>query len=173
MPTPPKGPTSKSTASAPSDKKSKKVGGVTLEVDLKVESPKIREMEKVLGVSYPTVKNRVAALRVALGLDDAATDPDLPPGRCWSGGFVGQVALAPVEPGQRAERAHLGHAPALGDLDLVFLPETLDHRVGHGDVKIAATAGEEGATPEALLQQVQAARVGQGHGIGGHHAAVG
>lgn len=46
MPTPPKGPTSKSTASAPSDKKSKKVGGVTLEVDLKVESPKIRKMEK-------------------------------------------------------------------------------------------------------------------------------
>lgn len=33
---------------------------------------RIREMEKVLGVSYPTVKNRVAALRVALGLDDAA-----------------------------------------------------------------------------------------------------
>ena len=45
---------------------------------------------------------------------------------------VGQAALAPVEAGQRAERAHLGHAPALGDLDLVFLPEALDHRVGHG-----------------------------------------
>ncbi len=33
-----------------------------------------------------------------LGLDEAATDPDLPPGRCWSGGFVGQVALAEVAP---------------------------------------------------------------------------
>src|SRR5690606_7633339 len=45
---------------------------------------------------------------------------------------IGQVAFAPVEAGEGAERAHLGHAPALGDLDPVFLPESLDHGVGHG-----------------------------------------
>ncbi len=45
---------------------------------------------------------------------------------------VRQLALALVEAGQRAERAHLGHAPALRHLDLVLLPEALDHGVGHG-----------------------------------------
>ena len=31
---------------------------------------RIRDMEKVLGISYPTVKTRLAALRKRLGLDD-------------------------------------------------------------------------------------------------------
>ena len=40
---------------------------------------RIREMEKVLGVSYPTVKNRIAALRVQLGLDvDASGSTPMP-----------------------------------------------------------------------------------------------
>lgn len=42
----PTGSTPKPKAAKASAKKPKKVGGVTLEVDLKVESPKIREMEK-------------------------------------------------------------------------------------------------------------------------------
>lgn len=46
MPSLPTGPQSPSAKPSSSAKKSKKVGGVTLEVDLKVESPKIRKMEK-------------------------------------------------------------------------------------------------------------------------------
>jgi cell division septal protein FtsQ len=40
-------PSPRSTPAKASSRKAKKVGGVTLEVDLKVESPKIRKMEKV------------------------------------------------------------------------------------------------------------------------------
>jgi hypothetical protein len=49
---------------------------------------------------------------------------------------VGQLALALVEAGQRAERAHLGHAPALDDLDAVLLPEALDHGDGTAEPPI-------------------------------------
>jgi hypothetical protein len=35
---------------------------------------RIRDMEAALGVSYPTVKSRLAALRTRLGLDDPAKD---------------------------------------------------------------------------------------------------
>src|SRR5262249_13650359 len=44
---------------------------------------------------------------------------------------VGQAALAAVETRRRAERAHLGHAPALHDLDAMLFPEALDHRDRH------------------------------------------
>ena len=40
---------------------------------------RIRDMERALGVSYPTVKSRLAALRNALGVGPAATET--PPAR--------------------------------------------------------------------------------------------
>lgn len=41
---------------------------------------RIRDMERALGVSYPTVKSRLAALRSALGVGRAATEtPRSPP----------------------------------------------------------------------------------------------
>ena len=38
---------------------------------------RIRDMEKVLGVSYPTVKNRIAAMRAHLGLSGDAHEPQV------------------------------------------------------------------------------------------------
>lgn len=70
MPSDPTGSKPKSTKPATSPKKSKKVGGVTLEVDLKVESPKIRKMEKAQmkrrGFKWATIAVSLICLAVLL-----------------------------------------------------------------------------------------------------------
>lgn len=51
----------------------------------------LRELERELGLSYPTVRNRVEALVRALGLGEAATSADAP------------AARAPIDPDARRQ----------------------------------------------------------------------
>jgi hypothetical protein len=52
----------------------------------------LRELERELGVSYPTVRNRVEALIRALGLSDGAPLPSTPPPAADSEGRASATA---------------------------------------------------------------------------------
>lgn len=61
----------------------------------------LRELERELGVSYPTVRNRVEALLRALGLSDGSPLPSSPPAGADIEGRV--VAVAGVDTGMRRQ----------------------------------------------------------------------
>ena len=79
----------------------------------------------------------------------------------------GRLALALVEARRRAERAHLGHAPALDDFDAVLLPEALDHGERHG------RAADQGALDRRHLELVLGAVLEQGEPHRRHAGAQG
>ncbi len=77
---------------------------------------RIRDMEKVLGVSYPTVKNRIAAMRTHVGLNSAVSDgserSDAPAAAPRQDGAETN-ALAVLD---ALERGEIDHARAVADL---------------------------------------------------------
>lgn len=80
---------------------------------------RIRDMEKVLGVSYPTVKNRIAAMRTHLGLNSDVSElpdrSDVPPAVPGQHGPETN-ALAVLD---ALERGEIDHARAVADLQAV------------------------------------------------------
>ena len=77
---------------------------------------RIRDMEKVLGVSYPTVKNRIAAMRTQLGLHSAVSavaDASELPAAMLRPDSTEANALAVLD---ALERGEIDHARAVADL---------------------------------------------------------
>ena len=62
----------------------------------------LKEMERELGISYPTVRGRVDALIRSLGLADGSTEPDAEFGAGFGDDF--QERPAPTMPDPAAER---------------------------------------------------------------------
>ena len=81
---------------------------------------RIRDMEKALGISYPTVKLRLAALRNRLGLNNERLNSEH--------GAANDEALPPVtttEPGEALPRA--AGAPAAMDVLELLSSGQIDH----------------------------------------------
>ncbi len=72
---------------------------------------RIRDMEKVLGVSYPTVKNRIAALRTHLGLNSDISEPPAVPEPGPDGAETNALAVLDA-----LERGEIDHARAVAEL---------------------------------------------------------
>ena len=64
----------------------------------------LRELERELGVSYPTVRNRVEALLRALGLSDGAPLPSTPPAGSETGAGAAASAVDAATRRQLLER---------------------------------------------------------------------
>ena len=77
---------------------------------------RIRDMEKVLGISYPTVKNRIAAMRTHLGLNSDDSDRFEPPAAAPLHDSAETNALAVLD---ALERGEIDHARAVADLQAV------------------------------------------------------
>ena len=76
----------------------------------------LKEMERELGISYPTVRARVEALLRALGLaDDAAIDDE--PGEAASGVAAGAIDAAAAALGMAATRREVLERLARREID--------------------------------------------------------
>ena len=97
---------------------------------------------------------------VALLVDDLEVDaehaPALPGGE--RGAFQRRLgALLRAEQRERADRAHLGHAPAVRHLDVVVAREGVDHGLRHGRAAAQDLRELLGLAP-ALLELLEQAR---------------